>query len=520
MDQDFSGLLDSLKQLAQTGLGEQIGRGIERETLRIQPNGQLAQTPHLRQSLGSNLTNPLITTDYAENLLEFVTPVERNHAQLMDALKDIHSYTIDAIGDELLWPMSMPCFVGDDDSIPLATYGQSNVGMMKHIYRRGLKARYGSTMQIIAGIHYNFSLPDSFWPQWQQVLGNEQPLQEFISAQYMHIIRNFYRYGWVIPYWFGASPALCKSFIHDRQSSLKFKPIGRGSLYLPYATSLRMSDLGYTSSAHSNLQISYNSLKEYVCSVRKATQTPSEEFAKLGVKVDGEYRQLNSNMLQIENELYAPIRAKRVTQSGQTPSQALFEKGIEYIEVRSLDLNPFVAQGVDSFQLQFIDSLLLWCLIMPSESFASGELQQCRENLNQVAVAGRDPNLTLEISGQRRLVSDWLKEINQGMSQLANALGQPFMDAFERVTQRPPLSEQLLAQLLSEDEDNSMLALELAKNHKLALQEHSLSFWSKAQLDEIVAQSLDKQRMIEQQDTLSLDDYIKDYFARASEPLA
>lgn len=520
MNQDFSGLLNGLKQLAQTGLGEQIGRGIERETLRIQPNGQLAKTPHPRQRLGSNLTNPLITTDYAENLLEFVTPVERNHEQLMNALKDIHRYTADAIGDELLWPMSMPCFVGDDDDIPLATYGQSNVGMMKHIYRRGLKARYGSTMQIIAGIHYNFSLPESFWPQWQQILGNEQPLQEFVSEQYMHIIRNFYRYGWVIPYWFGASPALCQSFIQDRQSSLEFQPLGQGSLYLPYATSLRMSDLGYTSSAHSNLQISYNSLKEYVCSVRKATQTPSQTFAKLGVKVDGEYRQLNSNILQIENELYAPIRAKRVTKSGQTPSQALFEKGIEYIEVRSLDLNPFVPQGVASFQLQFIDSLLIWCLMMPSAPMAEGELQQCRDNLNQVALKGRDPSLKLHINGQDRLVSDWLKEINQAMGEVGSVLGPQFTDAVERVTQRPPLSEQLLSQLVGENEDNSVLALELAKNHKLALQEHPLSFWSKDKLDEIVAQSIDKQKAIEQQDNLSLDDYIQDYFARASVPLA
>ncbi|MFM2485785.1 glutamate--cysteine ligase [Celerinatantimonas yamalensis] len=519
MNQDYADRLDGLRQLTQPDLGNQIGRGIEREALRIQPNGLLATTPHPRQKLGSNLTHPLITTDYAENLLEFVTPVAHSHQQLMASLQDIHHYAMSKMDGELLWPMSMPCFVGNDDDIPLAEYGSSHVGVMKHLYRRGLKNRYGSTMQIIAGIHYNFSLPERFWPQWQKQLGNTQPLQDFISDQYMHLIRNFYRYGWVIPYWFGASPALCHSFVQDHPSPLAFKKVGKGSLYLPYATSLRMSDLGYTSSAQSKLQISYNSLQEYVCSVRQATQTTSDEFAKIGVKVDGEYRQLNSNILQIENELYAPIRAKRVTQSGQTPSQALYEKGIEYIEVRSLDLNPFSAQGVTTQQLQFIDTLLLWCLMMPSEPFATGELQQCRENLNQVATQGRDPQLQLTIGNKKQSVVQWRDYIMNGSTQVAELLGEEFYSALDRVRHQAPLSEQLLGQLQANDEDNGTLALELAQNHRLALQEHALSQWSTDQLDALVRESLARQQAIEAADHGSLDEYLDEYFQRAMQPL-
>lgn len=501
--------------VADIPLSEHIGRGIERETLRIQPDGHLAQTPHRREAWGSNLTHPLITTDYAENLLEFVTPVTRSHEQLMASLLDIHHYTMSHMKDELLWPMSMPCLVESQDDIPLAQYGSSNVGVMKNIYRRGLKHRYGSTMQIIAGIHYNFSMPDDFWPRWQTALGDTQPLTDFISEQYMGLIRNFYRFGWIIAYWFGASPALCESFLNEQESTLKFEKIGKGTLYLPYATSLRMSDLGYTSSAHSDLEISYNSLPEYIQGVRKACQTPSAEFATLPVKENGEYYQLNQNILQIENELYAPIRAKRVAESGQTPSQALHDKGIEYVEVRLLDVNPFMPQGVSSRQLQFIDAFLLWCLVEPSAPFSGGELKRSRDNLNQVALYGRDPQLELTIDGHSQLATDYIQQITENIRQFAPILGPEYVQAVDSVTQRPPLAEQVLSQLVTNDEDNGEFALELARQHALALEDHKLTYWSQEQLDDLVTTSLHSQLEIEQNDSSSLDDYLQDYFKRA-----
>ncbi|CAG9000530.1 MAG: Glutamate--cysteine ligase [Candidatus Celerinatantimonas neptuna] len=520
LNQDYSDRLNKLLEHKPVNLGRRIGRGIEREALRIQPNGYLAKTPHPRQKLGSNLTHPLITTDYSESLLEFITPVSRNHQQLMVSLRDIHSFALKSLGNEALWPMSMPCFVQDEAEIPLARYGTSNIGVMKYLYRQGLKNRYGSPMQIIAGLHYNFSLPDEFWPKWQQLLGDESPLQTFISEQYMGLIRNFYRYGWVIPYWFGASPALCRSFLQGKTDGFDFQTIGQGSLYLPYATSLRMSDLGYTSNAQSSLHISYNSLDEYVQSVRRATQTFSDEFANIGVKVDGEYRQLNANILQIENELYAPIRAKRTASSGQSPSRALHEQGVEYIEVRSLDLNPFVPEGVASNQLQFIDALLLWCLVMPSPSFGEDELQQCRSNLSLIATQGRNPSLKLSIEGQDKLVTTWLEEIMNGMKGISHLLlGDEFVEAIHSVQQHLPLSEQLLSQLLEHNEDNGRLALKLSQTHRKSILDNSLSFWDESTLQEMVQKSIDDQRAIEAADSLSLDDFLNDYFQRASAPL-
>lgn len=303
---------------------KQFGRGVERETLRYSQNGRIATTMH-PQGLGSAFTNQWITTDFAESLLEFITPVSHDIDVLLGQLDDIHHFTQTQLGEEKMWPMSMPCYVETEDQITLAQYGSSNSAKMKTLYREGLKRRYGSLMQIISGVHFNFSFPESFW----DALHGEQTAEErqaTKSEAYFGLIRNYYRFGWLIPYFFGASPAMCSSFLQGRETSLPFEALGK-TLYLPKATSLRLSDLGYTNSAQSVLTIGFNSIDEYLEGLSKAIRTPSAEFAKLGVKENGEYRQLNSNVLQIENELYAPIRPKRVAKNGEKPSEALARGG-------------------------------------------------------------------------------------------------------------------------------------------------------------------------------------------------
>ncbi|STQ78865.1 Glutamate--cysteine ligase [Hafnia alvei] len=143
-------------------------------------------------------------------------------------------------------------------------------------------------------MHYNFSLPIDFWRAWAGVEDAESG-KEQISAGYFRLIRNYYRFGWVIPYLFGASPAICSSFLNGRETNIPFERDGH-MLYLPYATSLRLSDLGYTNKSQNDLGITFNNLPDYVTALKKAIHTPSPEFAKLGVKVDGHYRQLNANV--------------------------------------------------------------------------------------------------------------------------------------------------------------------------------------------------------------------------------
>ncbi|MGY3311350.1 glutamate--cysteine ligase [Pantoea ananatis] len=373
-----------------------IGRGIERETLRVQPDGHLATTAH-PESLGSALKHDWITTDFAETLLEFITPVDHSIDHMLAFLRDVHRHVARELGEERMWPFSMPCLIEDADKITLAQYGKSNIGRMKTLYRQGLKNRYGALMQTISGIHYNFSLPLSFWQAWADVKDYESG-KETISAGYLRLIRNYYRFGWIIPYLFGASPAICSSFLQGGESALPFDTDNKGTLWLPYATSLRLSDLGYTNKSQSSLGITFNSLEGYVSALKKAIKTPSEDFVKMGTRdADGNWLQLNTNVLQIENELYAPIRPKRVTRSGEAPSDALQRGGIEYIEVRSMDINPFSPIGVDENQVRFLDLFLIWCTLADAPEMSSDELQCSRQNWNRVVLEGRKPNLKIAV---------------------------------------------------------------------------------------------------------------------------
>ncbi|WP_039057104.1 glutamate--cysteine ligase [Enterobacter sp. Bisph1] len=366
-----------------------IQRGLERETLRVKADGSLATTGH-PATLGSALTHKWITTDFAEALLEFITPVDGDINHMLTIMRDIHRYSARQIGDERMWPLSMPCKIEEGQEIELAQYGTSNIGRLKTLYREGLKNRYGALMQTISGVHYNFSLPMAFW---EAKSGSTD--KESVSDGYFRLIRNYYRFGWVIPYLFGASPAICSSFLQGKPTTLPFEKTPNGMLYLPYATSLRLSDLGYTNKSQSNLGITFNNLHDYVTALKRAIKTPSDEYAKIGLQKDGKYLQINTNILQIENELYAPIRPKRVTRSGEAPSDALLRGGIEYIEVRSLDINPFTAIGVDEQQVRFLDLFMVWCVLADAPEMSSDELQCTRTNWNRVILEGRKPGLTL-----------------------------------------------------------------------------------------------------------------------------
>ncbi|HFZ8995403.1 TPA: glutamate--cysteine ligase [Citrobacter freundii] len=374
-----------------------IQRGLERETLRVNADGTLATTGH-PEALGSALTHKWITTDFAEALLEFITPVNGDIQYMLTLMRDLHRYTSRNLGDERMWPLSMPGYIAEGQDIQLAQYGTSNTGRLKTLYREGLKNRYGALMQTISGVHYNFSLPMEFWQVKCGVTESDsEEAKQKISDGYLRLIRNYYRFGWVIPYLFGASPAICSSFLQGKPTTLPFEKTDHGVYYLPYATSLRLSDLGYTNKSQSNLGITFNSLDEYVAGLKRAIKTPSEEYANIGLEKDGKRLQINSNVLQIENELYAPIRPKRVTRNGESPSDALLRGGIEYIEVRSLDINPFSAIGVDEQQVRFLDLFMVWCVLADAPEMNSDELLCTRTNWNRVILEGRKPGLMLGI---------------------------------------------------------------------------------------------------------------------------
>ena len=383
-------------------------KGLEKESLRVTADGQIAQSPH-PASLGSTLTHPYITTDYSEALIELITPPSPDITETTAFLTEIHQYVYQHLQDELLWAASMPCAVGDDKSIPIADYGSSNVGMMKHVYRRGLEYRYGRRMQAISGIHFNYSLPEQFWPVFQDEEDDAGSLQEFIGDKYFALIRNFIRFEWLVLYLFGSSPAICKSFLAGRAT--RFEEFDPSTYYLPYATSLRMSDIGYKNKNQAVLNIAYNSLDEYVSSLTRAIETPYPEYEAVGVIRDGQYMQLNTNILQIENEFYSFVRPKQTTLSGEKPTVALKRRGVQYVEIRALDVGLLDPCGVNDAQLRFLEIFLLFCLLQDSPLIDAQEQRSIDYNERTVALRGREPGLKLQQNNHWRGLAEWLQEI-------------------------------------------------------------------------------------------------------------
>ncbi|MBS0389204.1 MAG: glutamate--cysteine ligase, partial [Proteobacteria bacterium] len=357
IDREFERRLAALVNSRERGAALAGGRrGLEREGLRVTPAGRVSSRPH-PPALGSALCNPHITTDYSEALLELVTPTFTDNAALAQYLGDLHHFVARQLGDELLWAGSMPGEIAGEAEVPIARYGSSHRGHFKEVYRRGLQTRYGGLMQAIAGAHFNFSFPERFWPLWAEALEQSAAGSEFVSASYFDLVRNYRRHGWLALYLFGVSPALCESFV-PKPHDAALQPLGPGTLHLPHATSLRMSDLGYRNRNQSAVNVSVNSLDDYLRDLRRATHTVHPPFAALGVRVDGEYRQLNANILQIENEYYSNIRPKRAPRAGESTLRALARGGVEYVEVRALDICIFEPTGVCMDEMHFMEAFL------------------------------------------------------------------------------------------------------------------------------------------------------------------
>lgn len=500
-------------------------KGIEKESLRVTPDGFLAESPH-PVKLGSALTNAQITTDFSEALLEFVTPAVPQTWEALRNLCDIHQFVYPQLGDELLWVASMPCKIPADPGIPLARYGTSNVGRMKTIYRNGLGYRYGRAMQTIAGLHFNYSLPEAFWPHWQELEQDAASAETFRSASYLGLIRNFRRFGWLMLYLFGNSPAVCKSFSGAAEAGLS--ELDGMTLYEPHATSLRMSDLGYSNKTQARLNISLNSLQEYIDDLSRAILTPEPAYEKIGVKVDGEYRQLNANHLQIENEYYSPVRPKRVARSGERPTAALKRGGIEYVEVRSLDLNVFDPVGINQNVMRFTEAFLIYCLLEESPLLDDAGWDEFGANHRLTARYGRDPALRLHRDGKEIALLDWAGEIMPRIAVIAGMLdaesgAQDYaaaVSAQATLVEDPALtpSARLLQELRDGDCSFFEFAMAAARGHRDYFA--SLVPLEAGKLQQFVdeaAASLERQAAIEASDTASFDDYLAAYYASGND---
>ena len=520
----FSTRLDKLLTTNQQTLLCGGFKGIEKESLRIGKDGFIAHTPH-PTALGSALTHPTITTDYSESLIELITPPFADIKDSLAYLNNIHQFVYDHLDNEILLGASMPCGINGDESIPIAEYGSSNIGRMKHVYRHGLWHRYGRTMQAIAGIHFNYSVPEKLWPALHQQESTKLTLEQFKYEAYFGLIRNFQRLGWLILYLFGASPAICKNFFKSRPELMgQFEEFDSGTLYHPYATSLRMSDIGYKSKNQAALQIDYNSLSGYVSSLSQAIETPYADYEDIGICVDGEYRQLNSNILQIENEFYSTIRPKQIIDSGEKPTLALKKRGVRYIEMRSLDLDLFNPIGINEAKARFIEALLLTCLLRNSPKITEEDHQI--NNANQLAVAnfGRKPGLQLLNGNQKVLLQNWANEILESMQPVCAILDEedenkPYSSALaeqQLLIQNSELtaSARILKCMSESSQPFSRFALNQSSEHAKKFSQSKLSESDTQLFIKMAEQSHAKQKEIEGKQEIPFDEFLIHYFSQ------
>ena len=386
-------------------------RGIEREALRVTPEGQLAQTPH-PNALGPTATHGAITTDYSESLLEFITPLCETPEQAVSFLEDVQREALKAMGDELLWPNSMPCWLPEnEEDIPLAYYGDSDIGRLKTIYRQGLAHRYGRRMQTIAGIHYNWSLPEEAWIDLTGIEDGKAAR----DRGYFMTLRGFRRNYWLLLWLFGASPAMDRSFFGETER-------GNASRLVSGSTSLRMSDLGYQNKAQQTLGICFNALETYAETLSQAVHQPWADYEQYGTLVDGQWQQLSESLLQIENEYYSVIRPKQLQKTGERPVKALRERGVSWLEVRCLDIDPWAPAGISTSTIRFLDCFLLACALGENTVVSTEECAQLEENQLRIATEGRTHGQRIWVHGEQVKLLDAAEHILGKVRKVAEML--------------------------------------------------------------------------------------------------
>lgn len=498
--------------------------GVEKECLRVAADGTLSSLGH-PAALGSALTHSSITTDFSEALLEMVTPPYTELGDTLSHLADVQNFVYSRLPEgELLWGTSMPCGLKLDCDVPIGRYGTSNIGHMKQVYRRGLGLRYGRKMQAIAGVHYNYSYPDSFWQILAEVESTSAD-QDFISAQYFALARNILRFGWLIPYLFGASPAVCGTFFGTQAPPSVMKKHAKNTYYEPFATSLRMGDIGYQNNRDESTTVnaSYNSVDEYVEFLKAAITEPSARYQNMGLfDADGEYQQLNTNLLQIENEHYSSIRPKQITEPLEMPALAMQRRGVRYVELRSLDVNAYDPLGINDEQLRFLESFMLFCMLCDSPPMDAAEQLQNKSNLIAVAHRGRDPDLQLQRGDESVSLRQWGSEILDMVGELCDLLdvdGQPKVYCNSLTQQLNKIhdpsktpSGQMLQELQDNNEDFSSFGLRKSAEHKQ--QSESLSAEKQAAFEQSVADSIAKQAQIEADDKISFEEFLQNYNAQ------
>ncbi|MGF1548608.1 MAG: glutamate--cysteine ligase [Thiotrichales bacterium] len=522
--QSFAQDLLALREHDPTGLLAGSLKGLEKESLRVTQGGTISPTAH-PAALGSALTHPLITTDYSEAQLELITEPHTTPMAVMVQLDELHRWVYQNLEhQEILWATSMPCLLQGEASVRIGEYGHSNAGLMKTVYRRGLGHRYGRIMQAISGVHYNYSLPQDYWRWRQNRAGDVRDPVAYRSDGYMGTLRNLQRIGWLVPYLFGASPAICESFLDGKSTTLEY--FGNGTYYESFATSLRLGDIGYqnTKEGRVGVRVSYDSLDDYIASLDWAISQPCAAYQDMGVCVEGDWRQLNANLLQIENEYYSSVRAKVPLQRLEKPVRALRARGVQYIELRSVDVNAFEPLGISIEQLYFLETLALYATVLESPKIEALEREMINNNFFLVAHSGRDHDLVLSRPHGKDRLRDWAEELLSDLSEVAAVLDQAYRtDLYSTVVARqlPKVhdanllpSARMLELMRERQESFFEFALSQSRLHARYFNARPLSAAKQERFAQDALRSRQLQADLEAMPQARFDEFLAAYFAQ------
>lgn len=538
MDSFYKAQLDKLSSLKSEKILDNILRGVEKENIRMDSKtGCLSNYPH-PEKLGSALTHPSITTDFSENLIECVTSPIKNRDNLFQELEDLMIFVNKILSNkknkEFLWPYSMP-YLPDSKSVSninIAKYGSSNIAKMKETYRKGLDNRYGKAMQMIAGIHYNFSFPKELLLKLGPLPGfeNISDDQDIITNRYMGVMRGFLRYQWIIPFLFGASPICFKGSVvnsHKLPSFLSENNSDKNILFSNTATSLRLSDIGYQNKSQSQINICTNNIQNYAQSLLDATNLPYSEFELIKTKSsNGEYNQLNSNLLQIENEFYSTIRPKSTPQGEYRPAVALSKFGVEYLEIRALDLNPLEPLGLSKKTSAFIDLFLTHLLLQKGDLLDLKNENKNSCNFKSAVENSRNINSIVCIKSDRKNLCKSVRDILISMKNLAIIMDESETNSnniYTKALQKQIDKTNDLSLLPSNKFINSWQKSGLKFNkfiNKLAIDHQNIFNQKKLSEDKLnnfinlARDSKIKQTYIEKNDDIDFEVFLNNYFSQ------
>ena len=347
------------------GLDIKKGRfGIEKESLRVNENGELALTNHPK-FFGDKIKNPYITVDFSESQIEMITPTESSVEKAYDFLRNIHEIVATNLKDEYLWSQSVPPILPSEELIPLGKFPQ-NKELEK--YREKLALKYGRKKQLLSGIHFNFSFDDEFLKELYELSKEKTSFKEFKNNIYLKISRNYFKYGWMIIYLLGASPVIHETYL--QKCIDKMKKFTEDTYYFEDLVSFRNGSCGYRN--EKDFFVNYESVDKYVESLERLIEKESISSAK---------------------EYYSPIRLKT-----KNPKEILLElknSGIEYLEFRSIDLNPFSEIGIEKADLEFLHLFILFLFLKDDEPFEEKDYFRYLKNQEILANKGNSDEFRL-----------------------------------------------------------------------------------------------------------------------------